>query len=132
MKIVRIEPIQDIEEYLRSEGVDKFIRRFLRILFSETEQDVLKVLISNYPKEFTAEEISNLCSRAVTSVNLALKKLVKLGFVKRKLVLRRLGGGYKYVYSIDDPKHVIEKIIQYIDQAVNIVKQNLEMYMRGR
>ncbi len=87
------------------EAVEKIIRAIKKLQINPSEMRIYRTL--HEKGEMTVREIADELQLSTRIVRMRLKKLVKEGFVKRRIIKK---GWIGYVYFAEKPEEVVKKM----------------------
>ncbi len=87
------------------DAVEKILKAIKNLQIKPSEMSIYRIL--HEKGEMTVREIAEELQLSTRIVRIRLKKLVKEGFVKRRIIKR---GWIGYVYFAETPEEVVKKI----------------------
>ena len=105
--------------------IEEIIRCSLNL--TKTEFNIVKYLMKNSQKRFTAKEISRIFKIGLSTSQKAIKRIDKTGLIKKgQKNLKK--GGYIFVYSIKEKLILKQKILNIIYNWIKKVKLELKKW----
>jgi len=120
VKLIELKLVEP-SSYFKNLGFRDVLQNVLGLI--DTEVDILQFLLNNVGNGYTCEELCKVVGKSRSTVERCVKKLVQLGLIKRRPVLSR-NGGYTYIYFIDNPHRVINRVEEFLNE---FYKQCLEV-----
>jgi predicted transcriptional regulator len=99
---------------------------------SPLEVDILFILIKNYKKAMTLEELATQADRQKTTVFKSLQKLVAIRLCNRSMVTRK-EGGYYYLYTaiaVEELKMETEKRVKELEGSIDRLLRAFEAHVQ--